>query len=171
MSLLPLPLSLHQADRYVLTPALALLPSRMDTPEARVMVHAICLQESRYAHRRQIRGPARGFAQFELGGGVSGVLRHKSSASLAQQVCIERGVEPKPKSVYDRLDQDDVLALAFARLLLWTDPKPLPEIGDAEGALGYYLRNWRPGKPHPQTWPGLYRRAAEAVNGAQGSGG
>ncbi len=35
----------------------------------------------------------------------------------------------------------------FARLLLWTDAKPLPAIGDEQGAWDYYLRNWRPGKP------------------------
>src|SRR5690554_2126098 len=119
MSLLPLPLSLYQADHYVLGPALRLLPTRMDSPEARVMLHAIALQESRYANRRQIRGPARGLWQFEQGGGVAGVLRHRSSADLARHVCSKRRVDAAAKAVYSRLEYDDIIAAAFARLLLW----------------------------------------------------
>ncbi len=53
----------------------------------------------------------------------------------------------------------DVLAASVARLLLWTDPKRLPVIGDASGAWDLYLRTWRPDKPHPRTWAGLYSRA------------
>jgi len=26
---------------------------------------------------------------------------------------------------------------------------------------GYYLDNWRPGKPHAETWPGHWKRVAE----------
>src|SRR5690606_35531315 len=57
-------------------PAYALLPSRMDSDRATVMLLAIGLQESRFEHRRQIKGPARGFWQFERGGGVRGVMTH-----------------------------------------------------------------------------------------------
>ncbi len=56
-----------------------------------------------------------------------------------------------------------MLAAAFARLLLLTDAKPLPQIGDVQGAWAYYVRNWRPGKPHPDTWPGLYKQAQAAL--------
>lgn len=167
MSQLPVPVSVYQADRYILSPALALLPAKMDTPEARVMVHAICLQESRYKHRRQIKGPARGFGQFELGGGVTGVLRHKASKEWALRVCEARGVKADPRTVYTTLEHDDILALAFCRLLLWTDAKPLPRIGDVNGAWDYYIRNWRPGKPHRKTWDDLYRQAVEHVQGAK----
>ena len=45
------------------------------------------------------------------------------------------------------------------RLLLLTDPKPLPVIGDTDGSWEYYLRNWRPGKPHRHTWDDLYGKA------------
>ena len=37
-------------------PALRLLPAALDTPEARVMLIAIGLQESRLVHRRQLVG-------------------------------------------------------------------------------------------------------------------
>jgi hypothetical protein len=67
-------------------------------------------------------------------------------------------------SVYARLDQDDVLAAAFARLLLWSDPASLPRIGDAESAWALYLRTWRPGKPKRDSWDGLYQRAVAAVS-------
>lgn len=144
-------------------PALALLPARMNSPQALVMLLAIGLQESRFRHRRQIGGPARGFWQFERGGGVAGVLRHSASRQYAVAVCDARGVSPVAEQVYQRLEHDDVLAAAFARLLLWTDPKALPAVDDAEAAWQLYLRTWRPGKPHRHTWDLLHEQAAHAV--------
>jgi hypothetical protein len=143
--------------------ALALLPARMDTPAARVMLLAIGLQESRFLHRRQIGGPARGFWQFELGGGVRGVLKHVASRELAQKVCRDRNVIATESAVYEALDDDDVLACCFARLLLWTDPKALPAVGEVDDSWALYLRTWRPGKPHRHTWSGLYLTAMGEV--------
>jgi len=40
---------------------------------------------------------------------------------------------------------DDVLAAGLARLLLWSDPRRLPAVGDEEGSWALYLRTWRPG--------------------------
>jgi hypothetical protein len=157
---LPLPLTLEQVQRAVLDPAIS---GRFDSPEARVMLLAIGLQESRFAHRRQIGGPARGLWQFERGGGVAGVLRHPSSKVLAADACRDHCVKPTAAAVYGHLEHDDVLAAKFARLLLWTDPRPLPALGDVEGAWRYYIRNWRPGKPHRHTWNALYADALEAV--------
>lgn len=145
--------------RDIICPAAALLPS-MDSPKARMMLLAIGLQESRFEHRRQIGGgPGRGFWQFEKGGGVRGVLQHKASAYDAAKICHARGVGSSTKEVYERLENDDILACCFARLLLLTDPRSLPMIGDVDGAWDYYERNWRPGKPHPETWPELYEQA------------
>ena len=59
-----------EALNKVIIPGLKLLPPKFDTPEARVMMLAIGMQESRFLHRKQIGGPARGFFQFEEGGGV-----------------------------------------------------------------------------------------------------
>lgn len=145
-------------------PALDLLPARMDTPEARVMLLAIGMQESRLVHRRQIKGPARGFWQFEQGGGVRGVLNHDVSARHANMVCAVRGVWPKSESVYKAIENDDVLAAAFARLLLWTDPKPIPTDKDAAWAL--YERTWRPGRPHKESWEAFFEAAQKYVGGA-----
>lgn len=151
-----------------ITPALALLPARMDTAEARVMLLAIGLQESRFTHRQQIGGPARGFWQFEKGtrasrGGVWGVCLHAASKGHTAALCKARSVACDPDAIYAALEYDDVLAAGVARLLLWTDPKVLPAVGDADAGLALYLRTWRPGRPHPHTWPDLYRQAAVEV--------
>ena len=144
-------------------PALTLLPACMKSKKAVVMMLTIGLQESRFIHRRQIKGPARGFWQFEKGGGVYGVLNHHMTRTLAADICIKRGIRSDSTSVYSKLDQDDILAAAFARLLLWTDPRSLPELGDAQAAWDLYLRTWRPGKPHRHTWDDLYHQALKAV--------
>jgi hypothetical protein len=94
---------------------------------------------------------------------VRGVIMHATTRGLAQAVCKARGVPATTDAVYASLDQDDVLAAAFARLLLWTDPKPLPALGELESAWELYARTWRPGKPHRQTWDGLYNRAMQAA--------
>lgn len=143
-------------------PALSLLPPSLDTPQARILMLAIGLQESRFLHRRQLGGPARGFWQFEKGGGVLGVLTHPSSSVLARQVCAARRVDAMSATVYAALETDDVLAAAFARLLLWTDPARLPDRDDVGGAWALYLRTWRPGKPHPGTWSALHAQALAA---------
>ncbi|MFY3134208.1 hypothetical protein ACOTF1_24495 [Achromobacter ruhlandii] len=150
------------------SPALALLPTRMDTPAARVMLLAIGLQESRFVHRRQIGGPARGLWQFEKGtrasrGGVWGVYLHPASKDRLAALCKARSVACDPDAIYAALEYDDVLAAGVARLLLWTDPKALPPVGDADAGWALYLRTWRPGRPHPETWPDLYRQAAAQV--------
>jgi len=153
-----------------ITEALSLLPDRMTSDEAIVMLLAIGLQESRFQHRRQLvgnpprpTGPATGFWQFERGGGVVGVLQHRASRDHARTLCAARGVEPVSQSVWQALQHDDVLAAGFARLLLWTDPFSLPKLGDANGAWDLYMRTWRPGKPHRHTWDALYQKALDAV--------
>jgi len=156
-----------------IVPALALLPRHMDTPEARVLLLAIGLQESRFEHRCQVlngggRGPARGFWQFERGtrasrGGVWGVYLHRASMEPLRELCRARDVAFDPADVWARLEHDDVLAAGVARLLLWTDPVSLPKPGEVRTAWEYYERNWRPGKPHPQKWPRSHRMAREAV--------
>lgn len=163
-----MPLSEIRAS--AIAPALELLPAQMTSPEAVVMLLAIGLQESRFQHRRQLvgspprpTGPATGFWQCERGGGVVGVLQHRASRDHARTLCAARGVEPVSQSVWQALQHDDVLAAGFARLLLWTDPHRLPALGDAQAAWDLYIRTWRPGKPHRQTWDALYAQALREV--------
>lgn len=148
-------------------PALALLPAKMDSAKARVQLLANGLQESRFEHTHQIGGPAHSWWQFESGGGVKGVMTHAASKDHARVLCDARGVPFVRAAVFDAMEHDQVLAAGMARLLLWTDPKPLPNIGDAQGAWELYLRTWRPGKPHPQTWAKLYDQAVFAVMAQQ----
>ena len=150
--------------------ALALLPAAMDSPQARVMLVAIGLQESRFQHRRQLvgrpprpTGPARGYWQFERGGGCIGVLTHAASRYWMYRVCEERGSKTTAHALWVAIERDDVLAAAAARLLLFTDPRRLPAVGDVAGAWALYLRVWRPGKPHKATWTALYNQAVGAM--------
>ena len=150
-------MTLDQITKAGINPALTLLPPGMDTPQARVMLLSSGLQESRFEHRFQIvqgkpgaKGPARGFWQFELGtaascGGVWGVFLHEASNGPLKKIAAQRGVAPSPTNIWQAIETDDVLAAAVARLLLWTDAKPLPKLGDVEGAWQLYLRTWRPG--------------------------
>lgn len=161
-------MNLSTTNETILAPALALLPAKMDSKLARVMMLAIGMQESRFEHRRQVlngggKGPAASFWQMERGGGVRGVLNHPASRDLALKVCAARGVKPDEMSVWQALETDDILGACFARLLLWTDPKPLPDNSDDGWSL--YLRVWRPGKPKPETWPDFYRQAQKTIYG------
>ena len=171
-------MTLDTIIKTAINPALALLPAAMDTPEARVMLLAIGLQESRFEHRYQLvqgqpgaKGPARGFWQFERGtaasrGGVWGVFLHPATNRLLRAVAEQRGCPQSPSNIWEVVEQDDVLAAALARLLLFTDPQRLPAVTDAQGAWDLYaLRTWRPGKPHRQTWDAFHAQARAAVSG------
>lgn len=153
-----------QINRDAITPALALLPARMDTPEARCMLLAIGLQESRFLYRRQMNmGPAMGFWQFEKGGGVRGVQNHPASRPHVLTLCEARDCQPTMQAIWEHLENDDVFAAAIARLLLWTDPLPLPAIDDVNESWALYKRVWRPGKPHPSTWSAFHQQAQDAL--------
>jgi hypothetical protein len=157
-----------EALEKVVKPGLALLPAKFDTPEARVMLLAIGKQESRFEHRKQIGGPAHGFYQFEKGGGVKGVLTHPASKPIIERVLIGLNIARMPAVCYDCLaePEHDALATVFARLLLYTDPHPLPALNcDPSLAWDYYFRNWRPGKPKRDTFDAYLMHAREAVNG------
>jgi hypothetical protein len=137
--------------------------------KAEILLVAIAGQESNWEHRVQRvkttkgwrDGPARGYWQFERMGGVIGVLTHPSSRVLARACCAECGVEPEPVPVHLALSENDLLACCFARLLLWTDPRPLPS-GQWD-CWDYYLKNWRPGKPHRVRWPAAYKAGLEVT--------
>lgn len=146
-----------------------LLPDRMRSPEATALLFAIGLQESRFSYRQQAGGPARGFWQFEAGGGVLGVSTHPASRAHAQAVLERLQYRNLPSewmahavAVHGFITHNDVLAAAYARLLLWTDGRALPAqvLGPEAGWLAY-VRNWRPGKPHRETWDGFWRQGWE----------
>lgn len=140
-------------NRIALTPALALLPAAMDTPEARHMLLTIALQESALVHRHQHGGgPAVGFWQFE-DAGVKAVIRHQATRPHALTVLNILQYPENPYSVHLAVQHNDVLAAAFARLLLWALPQELPAIDDPVMGWDQYMAAWRPGRPHPEKWP------------------
>lgn len=150
---------------FVLPAAAALLPPLLDTREARALLLAIGLQESRFVHRRQLGpGPARGFWQFERGGGVAGVLTHALTQPLIARVLDTLRYPPDAYACHVAIEHNDVLAACFARLLLATVPGALPERHDAERGWQQYLHGWRPGKPHRATWDGCYAQAWALVD-------
>lgn len=139
-------MQLSDVIERAIKPAYALLPAGMRSREATVLLLAIGLQESSFQHRRQIKGPARGFWQFEFAGGFRGVLRHASSTQHAKHLLAERRYSGMTESEqFAQLETDDVFAAGVARLLLWTDPKALPALNRPDDAFEYYLRTWRPG--------------------------
>lgn len=155
--------------RTAINPALGMLPVKMDSDAARVQMLAITLQEARGIHRFQRttdpyhKGPARGLWQNERGG-VFCVMTNLATKDHAEAVCKALKVPFDSSLIHAALEFNDVLAAAFARLFLWADPKPLPGVdADHEAAWQCYLRTWRPGKPHRETWDEYHAAARSQV--------
>jgi hypothetical protein len=152
----------HLLD-FGIKPALSLLPAHMDKPAARALLLAIALQESGAAHRRQIGGPAKSYFQFERAG-VVGVLNHRASAAHAGDVCHLLDIEATVDAVHAAIEFSDLLASAFARLLLWTLPEPLPKSDETDLGWSQYVGAWRPGRPRPEDWPDNFARGWTIIN-------
>lgn len=165
-------------DNLIFDPAFYLLPPKMWSPEAEVMLLAIGLQESRFKYRVQLignhrnwweslKGPARGFWQFERAG-IYGVLNHHATQDFAYDVLGRLQYPTHVGTIHRALAHNDVLACCFARLLLWTLPGPLPKIEatgytPAQHAWDYYLEAWRPGRPHKASWLHFWQDARHTV--------
>jgi len=158
-----------QPDTFVMTalrPAFYLLPGKMDTREANAFIVAIALQESGLKKRRQLgAGPARSYLQFEKAG-IRGVLKHQATTTLARDVCVALDVAVNPISIHRAMEFQDVLAVCFARLLLWTVPLPLPTEAEVRESYAQYLTAWRPGKPREKDWAANYQQAWDLIKGA-----
>lgn len=129
-----------------------LLPEAMRSPEATALMLAIGLQESRFEYRRQVKGPARSFFQFELGG-VRGVLHHaRSRAPIIEAIRALRYSPDDATALYLAIEHQDTLAACFARCLLWTLPGRLPLASEPNIGWHAYLDAWRPGQPREGTW-------------------
>jgi hypothetical protein len=133
--------------------------------QAEVMLLAIAGQESNLEHRFQVHGPARGYWQFERGGGLAGVMSHNATRAIMRDALDALGIPTFSENAWAALPYSELLQVTAARCLLYTDPAPLPEVGDEQLAWAYYLRNWRPGKPHGDAWANHYRAALQAVRG------
>lgn len=155
---------LEDIKTYGIDPALALLPEKMDTQPARILMIAIALQESRLIYRKQMGGPAHGFYQFERGGGIKGVLEHGATKPHIDSILERFSIVPAES--YQAVVYNDVLASAFARLLLWADSRPLPKVdSEPQEYWDCYTSAWRPGKPHRETWDAFHTHAKNFVLG------
>jgi len=162
----------HTFLRTILDPGLvqlAHLGGPKPADDIRQFLLTVALQESgpdldaRYQNSPSTSaGPARSWWQFEESGGVAGVLGHASSGDLARNACKACHVQPSQSAIWRAMEGHDRLATMFARLLVLTDPHAVPT--DPDDAWDCYCnRLWRPGKPHPETWPGNWAVATEAV--------
>lgn len=157
---------------WVLPAAYALLPSAMASAEASAMLLAIAMQESKCRYRRQLPrksggafGPARGFWQFEEGGAVKGVQQHPKTRNLLEGALVALAYKStlSSRELHQAIEHNDVLAAVMARLLLYTLPAKLPGRSDVDDGWRQYLLAWRPGEPHPKTWPGYFRGAWDLI--------
>ncbi len=141
----------------VIRPTLTWLAEEVQIPrsvEAETLLLAIALQESGITDRIQGRGdegPARGFWQFERIG-VLDVMQRRTRDM--ERVCKELVIGCVTDTVWRDLAWNDMLACSVARLTLRLDRQQLPaaSLGSEDAAWAYYLRNWRPGKPHRDRW-------------------
>lgn len=152
--------------------AYKLLPARMDSARASILVLAISLQEDPKGMRFQVldwkdltkKGPAKGLAQFEKGGGVAAVMRSGAPSEVPARALVDnRGVRWDRDAIWRALEVDDVLAMGLARCLLWNLPGTLPSPADAHKAWSQYVEAWGPGKPHPEDWPANHAEAVSYV--------
>lgn len=142
-------------------PGLTLLPPEMNSNEAKVILMAIAGQESSWTYRTQdLVGTAVGYWQFQQDG-VADVIT--AEPTLTQSVLAALDIDAI--TAYPAIEYNDMLACAFARLLLWSDPDPLPAIGDVNGAWAYYVANWQPGAPDRARWAANYATAVATVTG------
>lgn len=164
-----------QFHRSILLPGLILTKEVASIPyndNAAIGLIAIAGQESGWHARRQMGVPwhpqeigARGYWQFERYGAVRELLvgaMHRQTSKL----CAALDVPTLIDDVFEAIAWHDLLACGMARLLLWSDPAPLPNVDDEQGWWGYYLRLWCPGMPRPKDWPENFQTARRIVLGA-----
>lgn len=163
-------------------PALAWLSGKcgrdMGPPEVLVQLLTAALHESDGLKARVQYGPggssitkrpAHGRWMFEGGksAALAGLWANPTTAPLLKAACGWLDVEPLHDHAWWALVGNDKLAAICARLLLLTDPHPMPMIDDVAESYACYLRLWRPGKePGLDKWREVHQRAAAAVASA-----
>lgn len=155
-------MNLADAQRLILEPMFTMLPPHMDTPAARAMLLAIGLQECNFSLRKQIKGPARGYWQFE--GHDKSALAGLLKIPAVRETCMRLDYAPKLPEIYQALEDNDLLAAYLARQLLWTVPERLPSVVQVAEGYRQYTWAWRPGKPRPNDWPANYIQAWRAID-------
>jgi len=148
---------------------------KFDSPSARIQLLATGMQESKFMDRVQRgNGPAHSFWQEEPNS-IKAVFGHGVVGPMLVDICNKLGVSPDWQTVYKEVVMNDVLACAVARLILYADSNPLPQVGDSDGAFKCYVRNWRPGaytRGNPEQkadlarkWTANYKIAKDQIYG------
>lgn len=141
--------------RKVIRPTLELLDHSAGVPWSAVaenLLLAIALQESNLTARIQgpnDAGPARSFWQFEKIGVVDVFQRQKAPLKTMCDILV---LPCEPGKLHLMMAYNDMIACVIARLTLRIDPRPLSLATTEDGAWDYYIKNWRPGKPHRNRW-------------------
>lgn len=159
----------------IIDPALRLVETKYRTDEARALLIAIALQESKITERRQVLdagkrwwesrpGKANGWWQFEQGGAVVGVLTHPASQRFIAPVLTKLEYPADSEIVHDGLIHNDVLACLMARALLVTLPAQLPGRDNPAEGWRQYIEAWRPGREKPDTWAAHYATAWRCIS-------
>lgn len=158
-------------DTQTLVPALAFIRVNLKAIPPSIEEHttllAIAGQESGWSHRtQQPVAYAHSFWQFERGG-ILGLMRDDETSKQVVVLCGMAGVPFQSTAIWNYMakSEADNFSAAMSRLLLWTDPSPLPKTMD--DGFDYYVRNWRPGKPSETRWAAVYQQAVAAI--AQGA--
>jgi hypothetical protein len=155
-----------QLGVYVVNKTLTeLFAPKFDSPSARIQLLATGLQESKFIDRVQRgNGPAHSLWQEEPNG-IKAVLGHRVVGPILVDICNKLGVSADWETIYKEVINNDELACSVARLILYADGNPLPQVGDSDGAWQCYIRNWRPGRPRVESWAANYALAQEQVDG------
>ena len=157
-----------EAHELLIWPTLAKLGARYATPEARLMLLAIGIQESGFRCRDQgdprVIGPARSFWQFEQRGGCDEFAKAPQLEGF-RKAAVRLGYATDRHYTWIRSGEPegDRLACLMARALLFLEPRPLPACGDRADAYQQYLARWRPGKPSARRWATAYATALQVV--------
>lgn len=130
--------------RFIIPAAYSVLPPAMASDRATALLLTIGLQESQLKHRKQIKGPARSFLQFERIG-VAGVLANPRSRDPFLAAVDALCETPTIEGVHAAMTHNDVLTMCAGRCLLWQLPAALPGSLDFDGAYQQYVVAWRPG--------------------------
>ncbi|MGH8710125.1 MAG: hypothetical protein ACREVA_02220 [Burkholderiales bacterium] len=122
---------------------LSLLPRLMNTSEARVMLLAIGLQESRFEHR--VQAETKSYWQFTLKE-VHKIVKHSPSTTELVKDAVELlGYTFDVSTIYNKIEDNDTLAVVVARLLLYKSKRKLPVARDAVEGGKQYVELWQPG--------------------------
>ena len=152
-----------QAFNLVHSAAMALLPAHLTCAESKAMLIAIAMQSSQFSFRRELMGHDRSFWALGAQTHIKVVAEHELTRGPIAAVCDALCYDTSVFSAYMAVEHNDILACAYARLLLSLVPGKLPSRDQPQLGWDQYLAVWRPSHPRPEPWPVHFRRAWDAV--------